>query len=163
MAQPPRHDPNDPAARHATAGHHTSPEEKKSKVIPIVIGIVALLAIVFFIVPMFSGDNEVETVEETAVPDTATAPMVTEDEPVAPATDTTPPEQAATDAPAPVDDTAAPAIPTPEANADVDGQESITVDIEEPTDAPAPAPAPVEGQTETTTVPLQEPATTPAN
>lgn len=164
MAIPPPNDPNTPRTTDPYATGRPAEPEKKSKVLPIVIGVIVLAVLAWFLLGMMSSDDEVATtdpVAETQVNDPAATSDTVVTEPVdtvpattpAPATEPVVPatEVPATDA-APATDTGADAA-APGATDD-----GVTVEIVEP-DATTP---PLEGA-DTTTVPLQTPDTAPAN
>ncbi|TGN61898.1 hypothetical protein E4L95_08705 [Paracoccus liaowanqingii] len=162
MAKTPINDPNQPRTTDPYATDRPAKTEKKSKVLPIVIGVIGLAILAYFLLGMMSSDDEVETTEpvaetqmDDAEADSAPTPVVVdpvEPEPeVEPAPAVTPEAAPATDT-APATDIEADAAP-----ADVT-EESVTVEIVEPDETTAP----VEG-TETTTVPLQSPEPAPAN
>ncbi|QDA35660.1 hypothetical protein E4191_15915 (plasmid) [Paracoccus liaowanqingii] len=148
MAKTPINDPNHPRTTDPYATDRPAETEKKSKVLPIVIGLIVLAILAYFLLGMMSSDDEVETTDpaaQTQMDDTATTPS-----PVV--VDTVDPEPEAAPVTAPDVDTEADAAPAGVT------EESVTVEIVDPDETTAP----IEG-TETTTVPLQSPEPAPAN
>lgn len=151
MAKTPINDPN-----HSRASKPYAAEtEKKSKVLPIIIGVIVLAILAYFLLSMMPSNEEVNTADPVAgtrLEEAETAPdvaVVDSGEPedgtapaVTPEIESVPETDAAEVSAAPADVT----------------EESITVEIAEPDETAAP----VEG-TKTTTVPLQTPENAPAN
>lgn len=149
--------PNDP-----------NPPRKKPGIVPLVVGILIAIILLYFLFSMLTGDNEtVATRSEPAIQeDVGTGlsndPTITSDAASETPSAEAPARETAT---SPIGEVDADPASTEDANAGV-MEETMTVDIAEPSETPAGNAGTggnVEADTDTATVPLQEPIASPAN
>lgn len=155
---------------HRTPPHPNDPipPKKRFGIVPLVVGLLIAFVLLYFLFTMLTGDDETlatrsePEIQEDVGTDLSDDPTMTSD-PVGgtPATEAPARETAAS----PIGEGDAGPASTQDANAG-GTEETMTVDIAEPSETPAGnsgTGGDVEADTDTATVPLQEPAASPAN